>query len=90
MTNKELVSELSERLGWTQSRVSETLAKTVKQINRKLVEGATISITDLGTLKTERRSEHISIDPETEQRYLVPPQISVHFIPFSSFKEKYK
>ncbi|HTN68068.1 MAG TPA: HU family DNA-binding protein [Dysgonamonadaceae bacterium] len=90
MTNEKLVSELSEQLGWTQNRVSETLAKTVKQITAILVEGATISITDLGTLKTEKRSEHIYVDPETEQRYLVPPQISVHFIPFSSFKEKYK
>ena len=28
MTNKELVAELSEQLGWTQVKVSEVLAQT--------------------------------------------------------------
>ena len=56
MTNKELVAELSEQLGWTQVRVSEVLAQTVEQLNSKLAENATISIPNFGVLQTRKKA----------------------------------
>ena len=90
MTNKELVAELSEQLGWTQVRVSEVLAQTVEQFNSKLAENATITIPNFGVFQTRKHAERISVNPQTKQRLLVPPKISVNFKPASLLKEKYK
>ena len=90
MTNKELVAELSERLGWTQIKVSEVLAETVQQINSKLADNATIAIPNFGVFQTRKKAERISVNPQTQQRFLVPPKISVNFKPSTILKEKYK
>ena len=90
MTSKELVAELSEQLGWTQVKVSEVLAQTVEQLNSKLAENATITIPNFGSFQTRKRAERISVNPQTQQRFLVPPKISVNFKPATVLKEKYK
>ncbi|HUI32890.1 MAG: HU family DNA-binding protein [Dysgonamonadaceae bacterium] len=90
MTNKELIAELSERLGWTQIKVSEVLAETIEQMNTKLAENASITIPNFGVFQTRKKSERISVNPQTQQRFLVPPKISVNFKPSTILKEKYK
>lgn len=90
MTNKELVAQLSEQLGWTQIKVSEMLAQTVDLMNAQLVENSTISIHNFGVFQTRKKAERISVNPQTQQRFLVPPKISVHFKPSSILKDKYK
>lgn len=90
MTNKELVAELSEQLGWTQVKVSEVLAETVDLFNSKLAENGTITIPNFGLFQTRKQSERISVNPQTQQRLLVPPKITVNFKPASVLKEKYK
>ena len=90
MTNKELVAELSEKLGWTQVKVSEVLAQTVEQINTQLADNATITIPNFGVFQTRKLAKRITVNPQTRQRLLVPPKISVNFKPASVLKEKYK
>ncbi|MGV8963885.1 MAG: HU family DNA-binding protein [Candidatus Saccharimonadaceae bacterium] len=90
MTNKELVAELSERLGWTQIKVNEVLAQTVEQMNSKLAENATLTIPNFGVFLSRKRAERISVNPLTQQRFLVPPKISVNFKPSTILKEKFK
>ncbi|HKM44903.1 MAG TPA: HU family DNA-binding protein [Dysgonamonadaceae bacterium] len=89
MTNKELIAELSDRLGWTQVKVSEILAQAVDQINADLANNSLITIQNFGTFQTKKKAERISVNPLTKQRFLVPPKISVHFKPSSVLKEKY-
>ncbi len=90
MTNKELVAELSEQLGWTQVKVSEVLAQTVEQLNSKLADNATIAIPNFGVFQTRKSAERISVNPQSKERFLVPPKISVNFKPSSVLKERYK
>ena len=90
MTNKELVAELSTQLGWTQVRVSEVLAQMVEQLNSSLTDNAVITVPNFGSFQTRRRAERISVNPQTKQRFLVPPKISVNFKPSSVLKEKFK
>lgn len=90
MTNKELVAELSDQLGWTQVRVSEVLAQTVEQLNTNLANNVTITVPNFGSFQTRKRAERISVNPQTQQRFLVPPKISVNFKPASVLKEKFK
>jgi DNA-binding protein HU-beta len=89
MTNKELIAELSDRLGWTQVKVSEILAQAVDQINADLANNSLITIQNFGTFQTKKKAERISVNPLTKQRFLVPPKISVQFKPSSVLKEKY-
>lgn len=90
MTNKELVAQLSEQLGWTQIKVSEVLAQTVELMNTQLADNSIISIQNFGVFQTKKKAERISVNPQTQQRFLVPPKISVHFKPSSILKDKYK
>lgn len=90
MTNKELVAQLSEQLGWTQVRVTEMLVHTVGQMSAHLADNSTIAIQNFGVFQTRKRAERISVNPQSQQRFLVPPKISVHFKPSSILKEKFK
>ena len=90
MTNKELVAQLSEQLGWTQTKVSEVLAQTVELMSTQLVNNSIISIHNFGVFQTRKKSERISVNSQTQQRFLVPPKISVHFSSSSILKDKYK
>lgn len=90
MTNKELVAQLSERLGWTQNKASEVLAQTVEHMNAQLANNSTITVQNFGSFQTRKKAERISVNPQTQQRYLVPPKISAHFKPASVLKEKFK
>lgn len=90
MTNKELVAQLADQLGWTQIKVSEMLTQTVELMNAQLADNSTISIQNFGSFQTRKKAERISVNPQTQQRFLVPPKISVHFKPSSTLKDKYK
>lgn len=90
MTNKELVEHLSGRLGWTHIKTLEVLAQTVEHINAQLAENSTIVIQNFGSFQTRKKAERISVNPQTQQRYLVPPKISAHFKPTTVLKEKFK
>ncbi len=90
MTHKELIAELAQRLNWTQTRVSEVLDITVSALNEKLTENTQISIQNFGVFETKKKSERISVNPQSGQRYLVPPAIVATFKPASGLKEQYK
>lgn len=90
MTNEEFITELSERLDWTQLKVKEVLAQTVEHLNSNLAGNIIIDIPNFGVFQTKKKSEKISVDAQTQERFLVPPKISVNFKPASMLKEKYK
>lgn len=90
MTNKDLIANLSQRLNWTQSRTSDLLDVTVSIMNEKLSEDAQLSLLNFGVFETRKKSERISVNPITKQRYLVPPKIVATFKPSTGLKEQFK
>lgn len=90
MTHKELISEMATRMDWTQTKVSDVLDAAVAVLNEKLSENAQISIQNFGVFETKSKSERISVNPQTQQRYLVPPSIVAVFKPASGMKEQLK
>ncbi|MGI6048188.1 MAG: HU family DNA-binding protein [Petrimonas sp.] len=90
MTHKELISEMAQRLDLTQSKVSDLLDVTVNVLNEKLAENAQISVQNFGVFETRKRAERISVNPKTQDRYLVPPTIVATFKPASGIKEQLK
>ena len=90
MTHKDLISQLSQRVQWTQSKTSDVLDVSVALMNEKLSEETQISIQNFGVFETRKKSERISVNPQTQQRYLVPPKIVAVFKPASGMKGQFK
>ena len=90
MTHKELIAEMARRLGFTQSKVSDLLDATVGELNEKLSENTQILIPHFGVFETRKRSERISVNFQTQQRFLVPPSVVAIFKPASGIKEQLK
>jgi len=88
MTHKELISEMAQQLGFTQSKVSDLLDAVVSVLNEKLSENVPVLIQNFGVFETGKRAEHISVNLQTQQRHLVPPSIEVNFKPASDIKEQ--
>ena len=90
MTHKDLISQLSQRSQWTQSKTSDVLDVAVALMNEKLSEETQISIQNFGVFETRKKSERVSVNPQTQQRYLVPPKIVAVFKPASGMKGQFK
>lgn len=90
MKHNELIKEISERLNWKNDSVEESLNAFVDIISDNLSDGNIVSIQDFGVFKTCKKLEHICINPDTSERFLVPPKIEVSFTPSSKIKEEYK
>lgn len=90
MTHKEFISELAQQLNWSQTKVSDALDATIAVINEKLSENNQIFVPDFGTFETRMKSERISVNPQTQERYLVPPKIVAVFKPSSGIKQQFK
>lgn len=89
MTHNELVVELAGRLNWTTDKLQDTLKESVEIIKNELLTGNTVSIRDFGVLNTKLISEYISLDSETNERFLVPPRVDIAFSPSNSIKEEF-
>jgi len=88
MTHDELITELSRRLEWPEPKVRETLEAVVTVMNAKLTENSPLSLPELGDFITRRKTEYISVNPETEERWLIPPAIELLFEAAPELKER--
>ena len=90
MNNKELLSELSKRLGKSQKEVSKMLDFTSQAIVSSLKKGETVSIQGVGSLESREKQEREIVNPTTKQVIKVPAKISVVFKAGITLKEKIK
>lgn len=90
MTNQELVVELAKRMEITQKEVSELLDSTVKLITKSLEDEKSINVQGFGLFDKKKREGRISVNPLTQQRYIIPPKYSVSFKPGQNIKDNLK
>lgn len=90
MTHKEFITEMALRNDMTQTEVSDLVDVVVDVMGGKLAENSQISILNFGLFETKKRSERISVNPQTRQRYLVPPAIAATFKPAAAIKDELK
>lgn len=90
MTHQELIIELSHRLKWPEKRVAEVLEAAVVTMNGRLSEQSRLTMPGLGDFATRKRTEYISVNPETNERYLIPPAVELLFEVDAELKEKLK
>lgn len=90
MNNKELIGELSRRLGYTNKDASRLLASVTGIMGEELQEGKAITIQNFGTFEVRKKMERIMVNPITKQRFLVPPKLILNFKPSPAWKERLK
>ena len=90
MKNKELVTELASRMGWTAQEVAETLSVLSSVVSSRLVDNDTIYLQGFGQFEVKKKAERISVNPTTKQRMLVPPKLVLTYKPSTLLKDKFK
>ena len=90
MKNKELVTELAARMGWTAQEVAETLSVLSSVVSSRLVDNDTIYLQGFGQFEVKKKAERISVNPSNGKRYLVLPKLVPVFKPGTTVKNKLK
>ena len=90
MNNKEFISELSQRLNYSNKETTRLASSLLSIMTQELQDGNTIAIQGFGSFEVKKKLERISVNPVTQQRLLIPPKLGLTFKPSISLKEKFK
>ena len=90
MNNKEFISELSRRFVYTNKDTTQLVSSVINIMTQQLQDGNTVAIQGFGTFEVRKKLERISINPATQQRMLIPPQLVLTYKPSAILKEKFK
>ncbi len=88
MNNKEFITELSRRMGYTMKDTSSLMDALVAGMTEELENENVITIQNIGSFEVRKRQERVIVNPATRQRMLVPPKLIINFRLSASFKEK--
>lgn len=90
MNNKEFISELARKLGYTNKDTSQLVSTVIGVMTQELQEGKTVAIQGFGTFEVKKKLERISVNPVTQQRMLIPPKLVLSYKPSTNLREKFK
>lgn len=90
MNNKEFITELSKKTGYSSKDVTQYLSSLIYIMSQELQDGNTVSIQGFGTFDVKKKMERISVNPVTHQRMLIPPKLVLSYKPSVALKEKFK
>ena len=90
MNNKDFISDLSRRLGYTIKDTSGLMSSLLSDMTQELQEGNVVTIQGFGTFEVKKKAERITVNPTTKQRMLVPPKLVLAYRPSGQLKEKFK
>lgn len=90
MNNKEFITELSQRSGYTLEDTQRLVKTLVEAMGECFERGENVSISSFGTFEVKKRMERIVVNPASGQRMLVPPKLVLGFKPVASIKEHLK
>lgn len=88
MNNKEYISELSQRCGYSLDNTQKLVRSIIEAMATRFDNGENVHIPSFGTFELKNRMERIVVNPTTGQRMMVPPKIVLNFRPVASIKEK--
>ena len=90
MNNKEFISELSSRMGYSTNYTQRLVTNIVNNMGDSLMDGDTIQVPNFGTFEVKKKMERVMVNPSTGQRMLVPPKLVLGFKPSATWKDKIK
>ena len=70
MNNKEFISELSRKLGYTNKDTSQLVSSVIGVMTQELQDGNNIAIQGFGTFEVKKKLERISINPANQHTLL--------------------
>ena len=88
MTKKEIVKQISERIGLTQLKTKEIVQQTFDAIVETLLEVGRIELRNFGVFEVKQRKARKARNPRTGDRVDVPPKNVVTFKPGKEMEEK--
>ena len=88
MTKKEIVKQISERIGLTQLKTKEIVQQTFDAIVETLLEVGRIELRNFGVFEVKQRKARKARNPRTGARVDVPPKNVVTFKPGKKMEEK--
>lgn len=90
MTNKDFINTLAERNGLTPQDAQRLTEALINTMGDSLSEGDSITIQGFGSFDVKKKMERIIVNPNTKQRQLIPPKLTVAFKPSNVLKDKFK
>lgn len=87
MTKRELVIEVSERLGYTQNEVSGVVQATLDTIIESLSAGERLEIRNFGVFEVKARDARIGRNPRTGEEVPISTKRVATFKPGKALKE---
>ena len=88
MTKKEIVKQISEKLGMTQLKTKEIVQQTFDAIVDTLLVEKRIELRNFGVFEVKRRKARKARNPRTGERVDVEPKYVVTFKPGKEMEEK--
>lgn len=88
MTKKEIVKQISDRIGLTQLKTKEIVQQTFDAIVETLLEAGRIELRNFGVFEVKRRKARKARNPRTGEKVDVPPKNVVTFKPGKEMEEK--
>lgn len=87
MTKRELVIQVANKLGMTQSDVAKIIEGAFDTISRELAEGKRWELRDFGVFEVKTRASRMGRNPRTGDQVPVPARRVVTFRPGKHMKE---
>jgi nucleoid DNA-binding protein len=87
MTKRELVIQVANKLGMTQSDVARIVEGSFEAISKSLAEGHRWELRDFGVFEVKVRASRIGRNPRTGEQVPVPERRVVTFRPGKQMKE---
>src|SRR5271165_629256 len=88
VTKKEIVKQISERIGLTQLKTKEIVQLTFDAIVETLLEVGRIELRNFGVFEVKQRKARKARNPRTGDRVDVPPKNVVTFKPGKEMEER--
>ncbi|NBR05004.1 MAG: integration host factor subunit beta [Planctomycetes bacterium] len=90
MTKKEIVKQISDKIGLTQLKTKDIVQQTFDAIVDALLEMGRIELRNFGIFEVKQRKARKARNPRTGDRVDVPPKFVVTFKPGKEMEERVK
>lgn len=90
MNNKDFITELAERTGYTAKDTQKLATNLINAMADAFQEDNAVLVPNFGVFETKKKMERIMVNPSTGQRMLVPPKLVLNFKPNQTWKAQLK
>ena len=77
MNNKEFISELARKLGYTNKDTAQYVSSVISVMTQELQDGKTVAIQGFGTFKSSKRKAREGVNPQNPSQKIKIPAMNV-------------